>query len=387
MSFLQDMMKKKKTDKPIYFPNLNPLRFLAAFIVIIGHIELIKTLYDYPTFKKDYYFLFPDSGLAVSFFFVLSGFLITFLLLKEHEKSNTISVKKFYLRRFLRIWPLYFFILLLGFLVVPFLLDDYPGRASWEGENFSIQLLLYGLILPNVAQVLGLSVGGIQHLWSIGVEEQFYYIWPIILKRWRGNILVVLVSIVIVIAAIPHLLELGIDVFFAGENKLLEIIRKFFIQFRISAMGMGGIAAYLFYSKSEMLGIVYNQYFSWSLLILLTFAGIFHFDLPTDLYSLLFAIFILDISTNPNYPISLESKLFNYLGKISYGLYMYHWLVIILVIELIKPHIDYSVSFNCLIYALSIGLTILISAVSYEYLEKYFIKRKERFAIVKSKGG
>ena len=90
-----------KGDK-VYFPNLNGLRFFAAFLVILGHQELMKEYY----LGVEPYFLLknPDSGqLGVILFFVLSGFLITYLLLMEEAKTKTISIKYFYVRRILRI--------------------------------------------------------------------------------------------------------------------------------------------------------------------------------------------------------------------------------------------------------------------------------------------
>src|SRR3989338_8543857 len=102
----------------VFFPNLNGLRFIAALMVIIHHIEQIKSI-----LKMDNFSTFPPvffvGKLGVILFFVLSGFLITYLLLQEKEVSNTISVRQFYIRRILRIWPLYYFIILLGLIIIP----------------------------------------------------------------------------------------------------------------------------------------------------------------------------------------------------------------------------------------------------------------------------
>src|SRR5262245_23508948 len=102
----------------IYFPNLNGLRFIAAFLVIIHHLEQFKL-----TFKMDNYwnvpFIEPIGRLGVVLFFVLSGFLITYLLLAEENIKGGISIKSFYVRRILRIWPLYFLIVLLGLWILP----------------------------------------------------------------------------------------------------------------------------------------------------------------------------------------------------------------------------------------------------------------------------
>lgn len=100
-----------------YFKGLNALRFFAASLVVLHHTATIG--------KKDGLFDLCDWGLfrnganAVNFFFVLSGFLITYLLLKEHEQSGTVGIKQFYLRRVRRIWPLYFLLIIIGTLLLP----------------------------------------------------------------------------------------------------------------------------------------------------------------------------------------------------------------------------------------------------------------------------
>ena len=110
----------QKVQKSIYFPNLNSIRFIAALLVIIHHIEQFKSVFNiYPNQMNN-----PVIGsfgpLGVRLFFVLSGFLITYLLFAEKEVSGTISITKFYIRRALRIWPLYYLIVLLAFFIVPY---------------------------------------------------------------------------------------------------------------------------------------------------------------------------------------------------------------------------------------------------------------------------
>ena len=97
----------KKNGNIVYFKGLNALRFFAATLVVLMHMKSNLGNSALPTFPD--IGLFSKGLIAVSFFFVLSGFLITYLLYVEYEKTNTISVKAFYLRRIFRIWPLYFF--------------------------------------------------------------------------------------------------------------------------------------------------------------------------------------------------------------------------------------------------------------------------------------
>ena len=171
-----------KESSKIYFPGLNGLRFYAALAVIITHIELMKGKLGFSNIWNEP--IIHQLGVkGVSFFFVLSGFLITYLLLIERQNKNRIFLKDFYLRRILRIWPLYFFILILGFFVFPyFSFFDIPYFTDHFKEDYFWNLVFYVLIFPNLAFSIFNAVPLIGQSWSIGVEEQFYILWPIILK-------------------------------------------------------------------------------------------------------------------------------------------------------------------------------------------------------------
>lgn len=188
-------------NNKLYFPNLNGLRFIAAFIVIIGHQEQIKEMFGFDT----YYFLKnSESGkLGVVLFFVLSGFLITYLLLTEEKITSTIAIKNFYKRRILRIWPLYFLLVFLSFFILPHIsfFDWSPNQEVYSLRN----LLFYLLVLPNVVWGLGFYVPYISQAWSIGVEEQFYFIWPFLMKYFKNKIFL-LISVIAIYLMIKFLL-------------------------------------------------------------------------------------------------------------------------------------------------------------------------------------
>ena len=192
-------MHKDKIEKKIHFENLDALRFFAFLSVFISHVALFLGFESNNSsfnFIKKSFLIHGDLG--VNFFFVLSGFLITFLLLTEKDKFSKIFLSHFYLRRVLRIWPLYFLTLILGFFVIyplassslihfPFLINEGYSFLPWYiflGANIKIAFLGGGSVVLAV-------------LWSISVEEQFYLIWPIILSLLsRKNITKVLFIIV-----------------------------------------------------------------------------------------------------------------------------------------------------------------------------------------------
>ena len=148
-----------------YFDSLNGLRFFAAFLVVIHHSETIRLSYNMFNLKQ--FSLFNNGGLAVSFFFVLSGFLITYLLLKEKSVTNQISIKKFYLRRILRIWPLYYLLVFIGTIVLPAILI-YISSDVKIPYSFSDVILYYIFFAPFMVNIF-YGHHFLEPLWSIGV--------------------------------------------------------------------------------------------------------------------------------------------------------------------------------------------------------------------------
>ena len=119
------------------------------------------------------------GSLPVTFFFVLSGFLITSLLLVEKAETGTIRIKRFLTKRARRIWPLYYLVLAAGYGISIFVLGDTSANVLANG------LIVNALLLPNVAFAFGLIPDMLIQIWSIGTEEQFYLVWPFLLRRMQ----------------------------------------------------------------------------------------------------------------------------------------------------------------------------------------------------------
>ena len=139
------------TAEKLHFGGLDPLRFLAALFVVIGHIPLNQASRHLPS--PSYGALFFRGAPAVSFFFTLSGFLITYLLLVEIRRTGTVAVRKFYLRRVLRIWPLYFAVVAFGLVFYNLILPaaGIPYRVEY---SIATAALLYVCFLPNLMNSL-----------------------------------------------------------------------------------------------------------------------------------------------------------------------------------------------------------------------------------------
>lgn len=375
-------------SKHIYFKGLNGLRFFAAFAVIITHIEMIKEQMDCPNLYKNHKFIIELGGLGVVFFFVLSGFLITYLLLKEKEQTGTVNVKKFYLRRILRIWPLYFLIVLIGFFVLPyfeFMHIHYSAR--FRSHLSVINLILFLIMLPNAAFAIFKPMPHIGQTWSVGVEEQFYLLWPWLVKKSK-KILRTLAFVIAFLITLKIIILLLVK--FQPENANLLILKDIVAMLKIESMAIGGIGAWMVYEKKYFQKLLNNYILIAAIvavffMIYLTPAKIQ--DAAFLAYSVLFLLIILNVSLNPKSFIKIENKVFVFLGNISYGLYMYHLIVVAAFIGFLKQirfNVDNSFLSQLIVYVGITGFTILISWLSYRYFESWFLKIKHHFTVVKS---
>ena len=385
-------------EKKIFFNGLNELRAFAALAVIFHHIELFKSrdhissLFEFSFFS---YFIGTVGKNGVHLFFVLSGFLITYLLLKEKEKYKTILFKKFFLRRIFRIWPLYYLIVFIGFILIPFLAHNfeifekvpYYYDLISNPKNYSFNaVLLYILILPNIALSYDFLIAGCSQAWSIGVEEQFYILWPLLVFVFSRRIIVWVFTILLLFFIFSyafiqpdsfHLLSK--DATFA--EMLLPRIYALIKIFPFEFMTIGAIGGYLYayykekieeFSKSKFLYLIVLGFVFFFLFFLLDFV---YFQGLTLGFLFLFLILITISEENS---IVFRNKPLSYLGKISYGIYMYHPFVMFLVFPFANSYFkDCLLEYNLFVYFFVFSITILLSHLSYKYFESVFIKIKD----------
>ncbi len=366
--------------KKIQFPGLNGVRFVAAFLVIVDHTELFKSYFGYPTLWSNSYSAYLGA-FGVSIFFVLSGFLITYLLLEEQQEAP-IRIRHFYLRRILRIWPLYYLILVLGFFVIPHMdFFQVPIYSRDMGDSLPRLLLFLGLA-ANVAFVYLPTVPFANVLWSVAVEEQFYLFWPHVVRIKRKLLWIML-------ALLAGYLALK---FYAGSlDRQFELL---VIRTRFSAMIIGGIGAYLVFNQKGVIQFLYSRVLQAVLLVLFVCMGMDWIDFKSftwiqdELISLVVCGLIINIATNPKSLLSLENRVFAYFGKLSYGLYVYHLFAVVLVLKGIPVVIDIQALPDWIGYPLTLGtilgLTTGISYLSYRYFESYFLRKKLRYSAVLS---
>jgi len=366
--------------KKIQFPGLNGVRFIAALLVIVDHTELFKSYLGYPTLWSNSYSAYLGA-FGVSIFFVLSGFLITYLLLEEQQEAP-IRIRHFYLRRILRIWPLYYLVLVLGFFVIPHLdFFQVPIYSSDMGDYVHRLLLFVGLA-ANVAFVYLPTVPFANVLWSVAVEEQFYLFWPHVVRIRRYLLWIMLLLLAAYLAF----------KFFAGSvDRHFELL---VIRTRFSSMIIGGIGAYLVFHQKVVVQLLYRRGVQVGLMVLFVCMGLDWINyysmtwMQDELISLVVCGLILNIATNPRTLFSLENAVFAYLGKLSYGLYVYHLFAVVIALKwlpTVLPIQHWSTWISYPLFLVTIlGLTTVISHFSYRYFESYFLRKKIMFTTILS---
>ncbi len=363
-------------DKP-YFENLYGLRFYAALAVFIFHAfslfrETWVGLED--NFLFQFITKFTSKGsLGVNLFFVLSGFLITYLLLWEKAKFGKVNALQFIKRRTLRIWSVYFLVVLFGFFVFPWL----P-----YGKELVYDLGYYLGFLSNINEIqVGLrdSVNFMTPTWSVSVEEQFYIVLALLLGLFSfvNSKKLIWFYIAIILGSLTFR-------FFNLENERVIYFHTFSV---MSDIAVGGILAILAFSKSILpffqnlsrLKIVFVYILGFALILLknLVFTG--QFQIIERLVLSFFFGFIILEQVYANHSIFKVDKLkwVKKGGEISYGFYMYHVIVMYFVSKLF-----YSFGFNSMLdfvwlyLPLTLLINIILAYMSYRWFEQFFLRFK-----------
>ncbi len=278
-------------DAARYFPSLDGMRAICVLLVMFNHVHVVVPGWII-------------GWLGVDVFFVLSGFLITTLLIREKERSGRVSLKAFYTRRFFRIVPVYLFTVLLYAVAVRVTHD--PVKAAQFNEALPWLLTFMQEYRPGTTgNVLG-------HAWTLGIEEKFYVFWPlllIILYPFRGRTKWWLTAIFLAILLFPHTYARSYDGLFIGALLAIALsapARQDFLK-RLPAVPDGVLC----------------------LLVLATYA-LCRYDYRFVLFfsaaiALLIASLVLRAGRVRKF---LEAPGLVYIGKRSYAIYLIHVLVL-----------------------------------------------------------
>ncbi|SRR5258708_5553696 len=354
---------------PFYRPELDSLRFFAFLLVFISH-ALSTEITFYTNFGVPLEAArwltkgIACGGHGVALFFLLSSYLITELLIRERSRTGSLDVRSFYIRRALRIWPLYFFFLLVVYVVIP------QSSIYALKDNFVIpMLLLVGNWACVFYQGMGHSVAG--PLWSISVEEQFYLAWPLVISgvgvKYLKRVCIALIVFANLVRIVMEKKGAGDVAFVCSTFSWMDTIAigallALFLRGgapRLSSkqrvlLGAGGLAVWVVAARFSKI-FIYPDIAGYPL---------------TNIGSIM--MFLAVLGSSITHPILV------YLGRVSYGLYVFHVGALTL-----ASFLFVQFSFFCALTGLAI--TILFAAISYRCLEEPFLRLKKCFTHVPSR--
>lgn len=370
-----------------HISELDAVRGIAIILVMLYHFS-IPLHHDQNLIAFDYYFirLLQSGWMGVDLFFVLSGFLITGILLDTRNKKNYFS--SFFARRTLRIFPLYFGFLFVLIILLPSISSSFAIKFSSLIEN----QFWFWTYLSNwrIAYLGGFSEMPAGYLWSLAVEEQFYLIWPLIVyfgHRYIKQLIFLLIA-----------LSLSLRFYFLNEG--VSTTSVYVMTFsHMDSLLLGAMVAVFVRESMPKIPIKYNSLQLALVFFLICFLGIFivfngnfaYYSANVLRYGMfvvafIFACFVLLVvlrDSSTKYTL-LNSKSLQNVGKYSYALYLFHHPVGIIVEE----HIFSSSSFMLLgskipaallSYSISATVSYILAIASWNIYEKHFLKLKHHF--------
>jgi peptidoglycan/LPS O-acetylase OafA/YrhL len=360
-----------------YHAELDVVRFFAFLVVFLHHaLPASSDLYTsagLPIAAVSWLLAIKQAGAyGVDLFFTLSSYLITELLIREHAANGTLDIRAFYIRRALRIWPVYFVFLGATVFLIPLILPDDKFNAHYA--------VSFALFSGNwVCAIEGLPFSVASPLWSISIEEQFYIAWPLLLLLFGVGRIRKLAFVMLGIALAVRTLLAVYDIAHPGVwcNTLA----------RLDPIALGALLAVTLRGRAPRLTAAPR--IALGLASLTLFVIVARYLKQDGLDSLITyplvaiaSVTLLVAALHTNAAI-LGHKSFSwlvYLGRISYGLYVFHLLSLTLMSKqssLLGIPLNFERRF-----VLSFALTVLLSAVSYRWLERPFLRLKDRFARV-----
>jgi peptidoglycan/LPS O-acetylase OafA/YrhL len=351
-----------------FFESLDGLRALSILGVIWSHVWYVSGPGYYDALLKVP--VLRNGAFGVSVFFVISGFLITTLLLREQLKHGRISLRDFYIRRTLRIWPLYYATLVL-YIVLVLVVQRGTGR------DHVFFHYLPGYLTFTYTWFAGWEASGaiFNFAWSLSVEEQFYLIWAGVLRVLRGALPVILMCLLIGIRAATE------------SGAVRRVVSTDSLAWRMAAgiavpICLGAILAQMLHSERWFLRIRPLLGHRWAapLFLLVLVASLAPAGNTWEWVCWPAACLLVGacvIREDNGIAWFLRWKFMAYTGVVSYGMYMLNTLVL----DCLKPMFNRLGPHHPLLqFPIAVASTVLVAGLSYRFLETPFLRLKERFS-------
>jgi peptidoglycan/LPS O-acetylase OafA/YrhL len=366
-------------QQKIYFKDLDAIRTIAALMVFGSHASKLGSLKISNPYLSNFLGTIFDGGTGVLIFFVLSGFLITYLILSEVKQKGSFNLKNFYLRRILRIWPLYFTLLIFAYFIYLPVLGHYSNInvaeiRSHAGYYFGM-IGNFDLLKNPAGDFIPVGI-----TWSVAIEEQFYLVWPLLFfftpSKYYHYI---------------FYFSLAVSLAFKIYNYDKPFVLYYHSLGVVPYLSIGGLAAYYSLNSEK-----FRKLFQWkknSVIYGIGFLFLYLHNfmqinpiLVTLIQALFFAWVILDQSHNLSS--SLKLSRFGWLtktGKYTYGIYMLHQTILFSILAVLNySGIDNVTTHIVSNYLIGLPLTILVAYISYHFLEKRFLILKGKLEYIKT---
>ncbi len=379
-------------DKAQYFNNLDGLRGIAALCVIIGHCQ--GWIFEQAHVEIYVPWGFKLAEFGVDLFFVLSGFLISFNLISEIKNTGQLQVRKFYIRRILRLWPLYFLVGTLSIIFGTFLANafNYTKEVQTSTEmlinficmsTFSINFLT----LFHAGNIFTSAFLG--HYWSLSAEEQFYLFFAPTLNYFKKHILGFLLTIIAIGFFFNEIYVLRFSTFDDAKYFSYNFTLSRFFHF-----GIGGLMAWAYVNgkfKTQNNLTIWDKYLLQICFLLPTYRiicgdDLYYVPLQTVIHHLrtilaLLSAGIILCAIMKNSIFLFDRGILKYVGKISFGVYVFN-----LIAMRASAHILQSafVSINSEFFfwsfpVLTATISVSLASLTYNYFEKPFLNLKKNF--------
>ncbi len=348
-----------------YFPSLNGIRAICAMMVIKEHAQW--KIGSAPQ-------MIEWGFLGVDMFFVISGFLIVTLLLRERDRAGQIDLKQFYVRRTLRIFPIYY--LVIACLFVLAVATYGHSTKTWDLYKWSFPIFL--LYLQDLVPI---SLGLLFHTWSLAMEEQFYLVWPSVERFLRASLVVPVLLVLIVIC---QLCNFG---FFADAITSIygpDGVRRPLFLITFTPILLGVLAAHAMHDPKigqALTGALRNRWIPPLLLaaamLICEYSGQLQ-GVTRLLVHVLFCLMLMAMVINPHgiFSRTLQSRVMFYLGSISYGIYLYHTFILSVVVRVCELcGIALAPS---MLFLVGAPAAIAVAAISFKYFETPVMKLRHR---------